>query len=225
MSSTVRRFAALAVLVGSLIAPVSAQSVAIPGLFNTGVDAAGTATLANGSQELHYTIIAGPPGFTPTAFVLSNQLVGTYFQSPNSKWIWQTAGGTPGSTTFTFRLTFNLTGLNPATARLAGAWGTDNSGFIQLNGGAQSFALTGNVAGNLNVPHPFSFNTGFVSGVNTLDFVVTDGGAPAGLNVTNLAGTASIISASAAPEPGTLILLLTGTVAGMGIRRRHIRGR
>ena len=178
MFLTIRRFAALAVLIGSLTAPASAQTVAIPGLFNTGVDAAGTATLANGSQELHYTIIAGPPGFTSTAFVLNNQLSGTYFQSPNSKWIWQTAAGTPGSATFTFRLTFNLTGLNPATASISGDWGTDYNGFIQLNGGAESFALTGSNTANFSTSHAFSFNSGFVAGINTLDFVVTDTGQP-----------------------------------------------
>src|SRR5437016_3623537 len=71
---------------------------------------------------------------------------------------------------YQYRTTFDLTGLDPTTAVLNGQWAADNLGLIQLNGvtvpnsasqGYRSFTI-------------FSITSGFVQGINTLDFIVTN---------------------------------------------------
>jgi hypothetical protein len=201
-----RTLVLLAVIASGVARPAAAASIT---LFNTGVDAIGT-PLSGGSSDPHWTIISGPGITTPqAAVVLSDQLAGTYAQDPNSPWIWANASGAAGrGSPYDFRLTFDLTGLNPSTATISGSWGVDNDGSILLNGSTPmgSGALTlggGDVGSNYSTFHSFSITGGFVSGINTLDFLATDLGAVGGLNVNSLVGTAS---ASANPEPSSLVL-------------------
>jgi hypothetical protein len=211
------------VLVSMLIPSVHVKASVVT-LFNTGVDASGN-PLAGGSLDPHWTIISGPGITSPTpAVVLSNQEVGTYAQSSDSRWVWANASGVAGiNAPYTFRLSFDLTGLNPNTATISGSWGVDNDGSILLNGSTPtgSGALTldgGAVSGNFNSFHNFQITGGFVSGINTLDFSATDLGVIGGLNVNHLVGTAST---SAVPEPSSMVMLATAaiTVAACSWRR------
>lgn len=186
-------------------------------LFNTGVDSGGT-PLPGGSIDPHWSIVAGPS--TGAAFVLTDQHVGVYAQSPVSSWIWVNAngGGDVNGANYTFRLTFFLTG-NPATASLSGSWGVDNNGLIMLNGssaiGTGALSLTGGGAGNFITFHDFSITGGFVAGINTLDFVSENDGGPAGLNVTNVMGTV--------PDAGSTLPLLGFASLGLIALRRKLR--
>jgi VPDSG-CTERM motif len=192
-------------------------------LFNTGVDSGGT-PLPGGSIDPHWSIVAGPS--TGAAFVLNNPLVGIYAQSSVSSWIWVNANGfgDVNGANYTFRLTFDLTGFNPASASLSGSWGVDNNGSIMLNGsaaiGTGALSLTGGNTGNFNIFHDFSITGGFVAGINTLDFVAENDGGPGGLNVTNLMGTAT---ATGTPDAGSTLPLLGFALAGLGILRRKLR--
>jgi hypothetical protein len=56
-------------------------------------------------------------------------------------------------------------------------------------------------------------NSGFINGVNTLDFIVNNDGGPTGLRV-ELSGTSSV-----APEPTSLLLIGAGFVC-LGLLRR-----
>ena len=108
----------------------------MPRVWNTGVDP-NAATLAPGAADPHWRLIAGPgvDGPRPPFVVTEQHPGGAYFPTSDSRWIWQDAAGTadPGSS-YTFRLPIDLTGYNPASVTISGAWGVDNDGTITLNG-------------------------------------------------------------------------------------------
>lgn len=185
-------------------------------LFNTGVDASGT-PLAIGATDPHWTIVTSTT--TPAIVSTPSSL---YATSPDSSWVWVNANGS-GSGTHTFRLTFDLTGFDPSTVTISGAWGVDNTGEILLNGitpvGTGTFDLPTITTDNFTQFHNFVITGGFVAGVNTLDFVATDVDNLGGLNVNSLTGTAT---PAAVPEPSSVVLAGIGIlgVLGYGLRRR-----
>ena len=216
IARSLARSAALLIVIASCATrPAAAGSIS---LFNTGVNASGT-PLPGGSSDPHWSIIAGPGITSPIpAVVLDNQQVGTYAQSPNSAWVWVNASGVAGTNSpYTFQLTFDLTGFNPAMATISGSWGVDNDGSILLNGstpvGSGALALDGgDNASNYLSFHDFQITGGFVSGINTLDFLSTDLGVIGGLNVNSLVGTVSSV-----PEPGSLVLSGIGALGVLTI--------
>jgi hypothetical protein len=206
-----RPMIAVAVAAWALLGATAASALPITGLFNTGVDGAAN-PLAVGASDPHYTI-------TETggqAVVMTPHPV--WLVRPDARWIWQAANGAPVNVTRTFRATFDLTGLDPSTAIIEGFWAADNEGDILLNG-----ASTGQSCGSFPSTNPFKIgcnftvNAGFVSGVNTLDFVVRDFGVIAGLLVDDIRGSAE---AAAVPEPAALALFAFG-LAGLGALRRR----
>lgn len=208
--------AAVALLVS---APASAQTIA--GLFNTGTDSSNLALAGgDGVTDPHYVIAASTsPGFA------GNQAV-TYLHpayaanDADSRWISISNTGSPGSNTTTYRLTFDLTGFDFLSALITGNWGVDNTGAILINGSATPNTLPLFTTANFNTLHAFSISSGFVAGINTLDFVVTDLGAPTALRVDDISGTARLVN-SAVPEPGTWAMMLVGFGAiGFSLRRR-----
>ncbi len=173
----------------------------IPGVFNTGVDDFGDA-LADIMVDSHYRLVVNADGPSPDAIVQDSTAfpiaTGPWVaNNAGSKWVgprFNTAGAAglaQGNGTYTYRLTFDLTGLDPATARISGVWATDNFGIdILVNGqstgqanGAQFVAFT-----------PFTVTNGFVSGLNTIDFTVQNVDAVAGytgLRVDQIRGIAA----------------------------------
>ena len=159
--------------------------------------------LSAGSTDPHYTLIAsadpGSPG--PAARVVNEGFpIGPWMANgPTSKWIAPMASQSTGSAAgnYTYRLSFDLGGLQPGTASITGQWSSDNAGTsVLLNGVPTGDANSGNFGAFV----PFSISGGFVSGINTLDFVVNNAGDtanPTGLRV-ELSGTAEI-----EPPPGT----------------------
>ncbi|MGH8833679.1 MAG: hypothetical protein ACRDWG_01585 [Actinomycetes bacterium] len=161
-------------------------------VWNTGVDG-NAAKLAPDALDPHWHLVAGPGVTSSRApFVVTDQHpFGQYFATADSMWIWQDAAGSGDvGSPYTFRLPIDLTGLDPASVRISGAWGVDNDGAITLNGqvptGTGTFSLTGAASNNYNVEHAFTITGGFVAGINELDIQVTNAHGPAGLNVTHL---------------------------------------
>lgn len=227
-----RRRGALAVLaalvlVGASHSPVDAAQ--IPGIFNTGVDDFNN-VLPNSPTAIdpHYAIIVNPDGGGPGAHVEDETvfpIAGPWLNNtPTSKWIaprfnTQSAFGAAGAAgDYVYRLTFDLTGLDPSTAVLTGDWATDNAGLdILLNG-----VPTGNAnATQFGSFTAFSIPAGspFVAGVNTLDFQLNNSAVGyTGLHVQFTTATADVL----VPEPATAALGLLGLGAlGAGLRRRR----
>jgi hypothetical protein len=117
------------------------------------------------------------------------------------------------SGTYVYQTTFDLTGLNPTTAEISGSVWVDNEiSDIILNS-----TDTGFTSDTYASPTSFTLDTGFVSGINILEFDVVNGplgGAqnPTGLRV-EMTGTATAV-----PEPVEGSLLMIG--AGLLVRRQ-----
>lgn len=199
--------AAIAVLGVTLMTAPAVKAVPIAGLFNTGVDGAGAA-LAAGSADTHYSILVP----SQAAIVIKDAIPGTWLaNSATRRWVWQDINGQPTFTTLTFRTTFDLTGLDFSSASISGDWATDNTGLdILING-----ASTGNTCSGFSSLCNFTVASGFVAGINTLDFQVQDLGVISGFLVSSISGTANAI-----PEPGTLAILGLGLI-GLGVTRRR----
>lgn len=215
-----------ATLVWLSAAAMSASAATIPGLFNTGVLNNGT-TAAAGSVDLHYSLFSSPDvNFPGPNAIVSNPIATGYWlaNSATSQWIgpaenqgYPTGAANHAAGDYTYRLTFDLTGFDPATAQITGSWAVDNQGTaIRLNG-----AVTGNTASGYTALTAFTVTSGFVAGINTLDFVVREfaaGGAnPTGLRVDGIAGTADV---AAVPAPPAIWLLGTGLIGVFGWQKR-----
>jgi hypothetical protein len=210
-------------LVVLLSAPVGA--VPITTLFNTGVDAGGVVLPDSTIGDPHYALIGVPGGTTDIRIITAASgfpiVPGLYIgDNALSRWIGPNndpdVNGPVGI--YTYRTTFDLTGLNPSTAAIAGQWTTDNQGIgVLINGTFLSFPTPNNQFA-LGFS-PFSITSGFVSGLNTLDFVVRNEAGPTALRV-QMTGTADSLT-SAVPEPATGVLLASGLASILTWRRRR----
>ena len=194
--------------------PTDAQAVFQ--VFNTGVDNTNT-VLPDGSPEQHYTV----SGQASSAFVLSTNLPAPWVAAPaGSAWIGPQGGNAGGSLgLYLYDFAFDLTGLDPSTAIMLGDWATDNDALLYLNGNATGYSK--NLFG-FQTLDPFQLNSGFVSGINTLEFQVNNQGGPTGLLVANLRASADLLPPNGTiPEPTTMALMGLGLL-GLGARRRFI---
>ena len=225
----------LATVTVLLFAVPAMASVQIPGLYNTGVDDLG-ALLPDGTLDSHYTIVASSlstsvytPGAPFTYGAASVQLVRNAYpgswvlNTASSQWIGPSQDSVlpfdpDWAGTFDYVLTFDLTGLLPSTATIAGSWATDNGSQMYLNG---NLVATKGADGYKALTN-FSITSGFISGVNELRFVVTNAlenldPNPSGLQVNGLTGMADAV-----PEPLSL-LVWSGLTMAVSIvaARRH----
>lgn len=205
----------------AVFAITPAHGATITGLYNTGTDVSGAALVGgNGVVDPNYSIVA-----SSDPSVVGNQAVTYNFPYPiaedgNSRWVSTAAdGNAPASATF--RLSFDLSGFDATTAIINGSFAADNNASLFLNGLATGFSVAG-----FSAFTNFTLSSGFLSGVNTLDFVVLNAGGPGAFRVDNLEGTADILVTQppAVPEPGTWALMILGFgLVGGALRRRSVR--
>jgi hypothetical protein len=219
-----RTSAGLIALAALAVAAGSSEAATITGLFNTGTDTSNVALVGgDGLVDSHYSILS-----STSAGFAGGQAV-TYFNTSyvandaDSRWISISADGNPGHNTTVYRTTFNLSGFNAGTAQLTGLWASDNNASILLNGAATGWTLPANGTSFFFL-HQFTISSGFVAGVNHLDFEVTDVGPPTALRVDSIAGTAALAppSTPGVPEASTWALMILGFgAAGAMLRRRR----
>jgi PEP-CTERM motif len=203
-------------------------------LFNTGVDGLGAPRSDGSSPDLHYTLTDTSNGGAITTIVGTSAggfpINGAWLaDNSTSAWIAPLIpnagrfGGVNGAT-YDYRTTFDLTGFNPATASISGQWSTDDTGLnILINGGSTGQTTPGSSFGSFT---DFIITSGFIPGINTLDFLVSNLDAdccsyPTGFNPTGLrvelTGTADL----ATPLPATWTMMLAGlAVFGFAACRR-----
>lgn len=208
----------LVTAVGALVFTTFLEATPIP-IFNTGLNSSSVA-LAGGSVDPHYTLItsadANGPG--PNAFV-GSPIPGAWIaDNATSEWLSPNTAGTmnlnPGlyvyMTSFTLPTGFTL-------ASLTGQWATDNNATMQLNGNTVAGPTTD--VSFLSFT-PFLISSGFVTGTNTLTFLVNNVSAaanPTGLRV-EISGT--FTPAEAIPEPATPAVVGAGIIALLVLRKR-----
>lgn len=190
--------------------PVYADQI---GLFSTGVAADGSLLPAN-TIDPHYRITMVVEGIGPVGEPIPMPSSGSVLQTdkpafvafdspywvangPKSKWISPSAD-TYGTWNwlYTYQTTFDLTGLDSASVRIAGSWSADDPGWMLLNGKPVAelpfewmFQQLYGTQVARNAPsdtanHDFQITDGFLPGINTLEFVVWNpGDGPTGLRV------------------------------------------
>ena len=115
---------------------------------------------------------------------------------------------------YDYQTTFDLTGFDPTTASIVGQIGADNTvTHVLLNGQAVGYTPT-NVGNNFSSLNALSISSGFISGVNTLEFLVHNDpgdsynptGFRAALNgMAQLTGTAFQVFGTGVDDSGNLL--------------------
>ena len=199
-----------------ILAGAGALSASPITVHNTGVNASDVLQPI-GSTTSYWTLTSEPG--TATETLGSNPFryynIAYFADDAVSGWVSPTASGNAGVGGFyTYQMTFDLTGFDPATAAISGIFGVDNDGSILLNGNV--VASQGFV--NFSSPTAFTMNTGFLSGLNTISVRMDNGGDPSAFRVEFLTASANSIplvseSIPSVPEPGTGVLLTAGLAA------------
>ena len=170
-------------------------------LFNGGVNDS-RALLSGGDVDPHWQMVhSDDPNYPGPAAIVVGSPPATYLANgPSSMWLAPVASGNALNGIFNYRTTFILDVTDPTTAILNGGWAMDNNGLdILLNGvsvgltasgfaGLTGFSITnGYVHPGLDTNgNPITITNTFVSGLNTLECVISNAPATGGPNPTGL---------------------------------------
>lgn len=197
--------------------------VAAAALVTAGSPALAQGPLSTGSflagRDLNWSVAVGSGAFVD-AFQVASNPGWTDFTGPTiARWIsFATSASNPGGTPYFFRTSFDLTGYDPTTASLGYQCGIDNFlNVVRLNGSN----VSGAACPFANLSAVQNINSGFIAGINTLEFEVRGDAVTDGFIYNTDSFSAQVTSA---PEPSAVILLATGLSAlgVMGRRRRAL---
>ena len=201
-----------------------AFSATIGTLFNTGVDANGVVLPHATIGDPHYSLVQVAGNTTSEIRSISSAggfpiIPGLYIADNDlSRWIGPNNGDgdlTGDIGDYKYRTTFDLTGFDFTTANIQGRWAADNEGLdILINGVSLGFSVPdySNFAN-------FSINSGFIAGLNTLEFLVRNipPGGPTALRVEFTVKEAAI---SEVPLPAAMWLFGSVLVSLIGLGRK-----
>jgi hypothetical protein len=198
-------------------------------LYNTGVDSSKN-VLPDGTPDPHYTLYSVPAGSPGTAvkMIANPAWVPT---SSSSAWIgpWTSGLITAHPGTYKYRYQLDLSGYDPSTVVIHGRWTTDNEGEMFVNISLNNTPVTTTPQTGYSQWWAFLLNSGFVAGVNTLEFhvvneVLGDPGTetqnPTGLRVEFLEGNATPVI----PEPAFFQLGALAGMSALGLLRLRRKG-
>jgi hypothetical protein len=204
IASVVARTASSLCLLLLLARAAPASALPIPTLYSTGFDADGQCLTAG--ADPHYTllrvdwagywngVVDSPPVVLANYAVFEPPIQAQVVQNTHPAWVpndcasrWVSYEASWGGSMFwtglyTYQTTFDLTGLDPASVRISGIWGSDDPGSVFLNlDDPTVFDPTHQVlaGGGFGVLPPFEISGAsglFRPGLNTLTFVVWDAG-------------------------------------------------
>ncbi|BDC53171.1 hypothetical protein F183_A54860 (plasmid) [Bryobacterales bacterium F-183] len=178
-------FVSRLVLTGTFVASAALFATNVP-LSNTGTIGSGcigTVTLASGCSlmsngqlgDTHYSL-SGPAGSTTRA----RSGPGTPTSGPwigdnsTSTWIAPNNGGLNNNPIgfYTYTQSFNLNFVPSPGSLILGRWASDNQGTLSFNGNVVSSTPAAPINASFSTWTPFTINSGFVLGMNTLTFTV-----------------------------------------------------
>ena len=176
--------------------PSALNADPIPTLYNTGVND-DYELLDDLTPDPHYKLVVNPDSDVIHPFVVKSDefpIPPWLANGPDSKWLTvregENANGINGN--YTYRTSFDLTGFDLETVYIDMGWSTDDAGVnVLLNGEPMRdiddnpMTIVGAGFGGWAY-HTIESDQRFISGINTLDFLVLNGGTqvnPTGLRV------------------------------------------
>ena len=176
--------------------PSALNADPIPTLYNTGVND-DYELLDDLTPDPHYKLVVNPDSDVIHPFVVKSDefpIPPWLANGPDSKWLTvregENANGINGN--YTYRTSFDLTGFDLETVYIDMGWSTDDAGVnVLLNGEPMRdiddnpMTIVGSGFGGWAY-HTIESDQRFISGINTLDFLVLNGGTqvnPTGLRV------------------------------------------
>ena len=210
----------LVAFVAALLIPASSFAQINLTVHNTGVNSSDV-VVSPGAETAFWTMLSAPPAATEVvgqnAFRYN---AGPYApDSSTSAWSSMAASGNASVAGFyVYQLLVDVSGVDPATVVITGQFGTDNDGFIRVNGGANAATTT---FGGFGALTNFTLNSGFVPGSNSIQVGMNNGGNPTAFRVQFSSATGSPIQVPTMPEWFFLILaLILVTTVVVTLRRR-----
>ncbi len=200
------------------VVPVTVLEL-LQGLHNTAMGDDGF-LIFDGFTDPHYKLVTNPDDPAVIEPMVQDSTVfpivdGTWLRnSETSAWIgprFETSAAAGGD--YIYELQVNLTGYDPTSVLISGSWTADNAAEILLNG-----APTGvSNPGTFNTLSSFRITSGFLGGVNKLQFKVNNASVGyTGLRVDGLRGGARKGGVSSDPrivsQPGSSLALVGDTV-------------